>query len=121
MQSLAHYRQKISEKGIAEIIAGRWRWYKIALQMDNWVIGRLVEIAGNTVTIDGIKLSVDNPLVSTRHKSTLYFGIYEVGEHKLSQQHIDRTLPTVEIGGSIGGIACANKSHSLKAGSARRR
>ena len=106
VKSLSHYRQKLAEKGLIGIIAGRLRWYKIAFQMDNWVIGKLIELAGNKVTVDGITLSVDNPLVTTRHKSSMYFGIYEIPERELAKRYIDPSLPTVEIGGSIGGVAC---------------
>jgi FkbM family methyltransferase len=105
-KSLSHYRQQLAEKGLSGIVAARWCWYKQAFQMDNWVIGKLVELTGNKVTVQGVTLSVDNPLISTRHKSSLYFGIYEIPERELAQRHIDRTLPVVEIGGSIGGVAC---------------
>lgn len=57
----------------------------------------MVELTGNTVRLDDITLSVDNPLVTTRHKSTLYFGIYEVGERELTKRFIDRSIPTIEI------------------------
>jgi len=103
---LSHYRQKLTEKGISGIIVGRWRWYKQAFEMDNWVIGKLIELSGNKVTVDGITLSVDNPLVTTRHKSSLYFGIYEIPERELARRYVDPSLPLVEIGGSIGGVAC---------------
>src|SRR5664279_318989 len=74
--------------------------------MDNWVIGKLVELSGNKITVQGITLAVDNPLVTTRHKSSLYFGIYEIAERELAQRYIDPSLPVVEIGGSIGGVSC---------------
>jgi len=107
MKPISHYRQRLAEKGFSGIIASRWRWYKLAFQMDNWIIGRLIELSGNRISIDGITLSVDNPLIMTRHKSTMYFGLYEVGERELAKRYIDPALPTVEIGGSIGGVACS--------------
>jgi FkbM family methyltransferase len=106
MKPLSHYRQRLAEKGVSGIIASRWRWYKTSFQMDNWVIGRLIELTGNKIKLDGIKLYVDNPLVNTRLKSTLYFGIYEIEERALIKRYVDSTLPTVEIGASIGGVAC---------------
>jgi FkbM family methyltransferase len=106
MKSLVHYRAKLRDRGVGELIAGRLRWYQQSLQIDNWWIGRYVELTGNRVDLDGVTLSLDNPLVTTRHKSTIYFGIYEVGERQLTKRFIDRSLPTVEIGGSIGGVAC---------------
>jgi FkbM family methyltransferase len=101
-----HYRQRLTEKGLSGIIGSRWRWYKQAFQMNNWVIGKLIELCGNKITIQGITLCVDNPLVTTRHKSSLYFGMYEISERRLAQLYIDPSLPIIEVGGSIGGVAC---------------
>lgn len=104
--SLAYYRQQLHDKGIGQIIMGRLRAYKQSFQMNNWFIGKLIELTGNEVNLDGVRLNVDNPLVLTKYKSTLYFGIYEVAERELSKRYIDRSLPTVEIGASIGGVSC---------------
>ena len=106
MQTLTHYHTKLRDKGISKIIAGRFAWYKLRFQMDNWFVGRLVEWSGNRINLNGVTLSVENPLVSTRHKGSMYFGIYKSAERELSAKFIDRSLPTVEIGGSIGGVSC---------------
>ena len=106
MANIAHYRQKLQDRGISDLIAGRLRWWKQRFQMDNWLVGRLVELTGNKVNIDGIRLSVDNPLIPTHQKSTLYFGIYEGAERSFATKYLDRSLPTVEIGGSIGAVSC---------------
>lgn len=106
LESASHYRQKLREKGLGGVVAGRWRWYKSRLEMDNWLVGRIIELAGNRIEVDGVTLSVDNPLIDTRHKSSIYFGFYEMGERELTKRYIDRELPTVEVGGSIGGLAC---------------
>lgn len=106
MKSIRHYSRKIAEHGFIDLILRRLSWYKLRLQMDNWYIGRLVELFGNRVRLQGISLTVDNPLVTTRHKGSIYFGIYEIEERKLSSKYIDRSIPTVELGGSIGGVAC---------------
>lgn len=103
---LEGYRRKLNEKGVAEIIKGRFRWYKQSFQMDNWLIGRMVELFGNKIALDGIRLSLDNPLIQTRHKSTIYFGLYEVEERAMAKRFLDPALPLIEIGGSIGGVAC---------------
>jgi hypothetical protein len=85
MKRLSHYRRKLADKGLSGIVAGRWRWYKAIFQTDNWLIGKFIEIACNRITIQkDVILSVDNPLVSTRHKSSIYFGIYEIGERALA-------------------------------------
>ena len=104
---LARYRRKLREQGLRQIIMGRLQWYKLRVQMDNWFVGKLVELFGNRVKVHGVSISVDNPLVTTHHKSTLFFGIYEVPEFELSRRHLDFSLPTIELGASIGGVACA--------------
>lgn len=104
--TLSHYRTKLAEKGFSEIVAGRLRWYKQAFQMNNWFVGRMVELTGNRINLDGVSLSVDNPLVKTAHKGSIYFGIYEISERRLSKLFIDRSLPIIEIGASIGGVSC---------------
>lgn len=104
---LARYQRKLREKGLRQIIMGRLRWYKLQFQMNNWFVGKLVELFGNRVKAHGVTISVDNPLVTPRDKSTLFFGIYEVPEFELSRRYLDFSLPTIELGASIGGIACA--------------
>jgi FkbM family methyltransferase len=103
---LHRWRRRLREKGLLKIITGRLRWYWLAFRMDNWFIGRLVELGGNHVKLHGLDVSVDNPLISTRHKSTLYFGIYETAEIELASRYLDPDRPTVELGGSIGVVAC---------------
>src|ERR1700688_2410553 len=49
--------------------------------VDNrWLIGRLVEIGGNRVDVDGLTFSLDNPLIRTRDKSTVCLGLHEASE-----------------------------------------
>ena len=103
---LRRWRRKLHEKGLRRIITGRLQWYWLEFRMDNWLIGRLVELGGNHVKLHGLDVSVDNPLISTRHKSTLYFGLYETAEIELARRYLDPDRPTVELGGSIGVVAC---------------
>lgn len=110
-KTLSHYRRKLTEKGFGGIIAGRLRWYSQATAHSffltkNWLIGRFVELSGNEIVLDGVRLCVDNPLIKTGDKGPMYLGVYEIGERKLTRRYIDPRLPTVEIGGSIGGVAC---------------
>ena len=106
MNALAYYQQKLREKGVRQIIAGRLRWYWLEFRLNNWLVGRYVELTGNAVFLDDVVLCVENPLINTRQKGTIYFGNYEIGERKLTKRFIDCSLPTIEIGGSIGGVGC---------------
>ncbi len=56
LKSLTHYQRRLAEKGVGGIIASRWRWYKQSFQMNNWLIGRLIELTGNKITVDGVTL-----------------------------------------------------------------
>lgn len=102
----SRYWTKLQRKGLSEIIRDRLRWYRVRFEMDNWVVGKAVELTGNRIRLHGLTFNVDNPLVSTRHKSTLFFGRYEVDELELARQLLDSALPLVELGGSIGVVAC---------------
>jgi FkbM family methyltransferase len=100
------YRSKLRQKGLRVIVRDRLRWYRLRFEMDNWLVGKAVELTGNRVRMHGLKFSVDNPLVTTRHKSTLFFGRYEIDEVELARRYLDPDLPLVELGGSIGVVAC---------------
>src|SRR6267143_2806887 len=70
------------------------------------LVGRLVELAGNQVTIEALHFSVDNPLITTRQKGLLDVGLHETGEIALACRYIVADLPVVELGGGIGVVSC---------------
>ena len=70
------------------------------------VAGRLVELGGNMVTIEGMNFSVDNPLITTRDKGRLDAGLHEAGEIGLARRTLLPELPVVELGGGIGVVSC---------------
>lgn len=70
------------------------------------VIGRLVEVCGNRVTLDGLTFSVGNPLITAREKGLLYLGLHESQEIALVRQHLVAELPVIELGGGIGVVSC---------------
>ena len=70
------------------------------------LVGRLVELGGNQVTIEGLHFSVDNPLITTRQKGLLDVGLHETGEIALACRYIVADLPVVELGGGIGVVSC---------------
>jgi len=114
MKSLAHYAERIRTKGIVSALSGKYRHAVVALMLNNRLaartidgIGRAVELTGNTIKIRGSRFSVESPLISARHKGMIYLGLYENAELDLSARYLDRLLPTIEIGGAIGAVACA--------------
>jgi FkbM family methyltransferase len=102
---LRRWSRRLHEEGLAKIIGRRWRWYKNRFCMDNRRIGRYVELRGNRVRLPGVSIPVDNPLITTPQKSTLYFGLYELNEIELIRHHLDPALPVIELGASIGVVS----------------
>lgn len=96
---------KFRKKGIRLIVRDRVRWYRLRIEVNNWFVGKGVELTGNRVRMHGLRFDVDNPLVSIRYKGTLFFGRYEIEEIALVRRYVDPGLPVVELGGSIGVVA----------------
>lgn len=91
-------------KGINEALQERLASYKHTA--GDWWAGKLVEIRGNKVVIDGCAFSVNNQAISTSRKSEFLFNRYEEQERDALQKFLDPALPVVEFGGSIGVVAC---------------
>ncbi len=70
------------------------------------LVGRLVELGGNRVSIEGLDFSVDNTLITTREKGRLDVGLHERGEIALARRYVLTDLPVVELGGGIGIVSC---------------
>jgi FkbM family methyltransferase len=98
--------RKISQEGFVAPIKRRLGWYRSRLQVENRTVGRLVEIFGNRVRMDGLRYSVDSPLISTPRKSTLYFGLHEMDERALVKSWIDGRFAVIEFGGGLGVVSC---------------
>jgi FkbM family methyltransferase len=105
-EAINKYTEKLCREGIATILARRYRWYRSWLMIHNTTVGKLVELTGNRVWIDGFKFSVDCPEVSRAHKSTLWFGLHEIEERALLHRHLPAGFPVVELGGGLGVISC---------------
>jgi len=91
------FRQKIS---------GRLSWYKARFQVNNPIVGRLVELLGNRIRIDGLNYSVASPQITTGHKSTLAFGLHEMEERELIRRWMPSDIPILEFGGGLGVVSC---------------
>jgi FkbM family methyltransferase len=104
---LSRWARKLRDIGPLTLLKRRLAWYKRRFQKENWLVGRYVELSGNKVTIRGQRFFVDNPLIETRRKSWMYFGIYELSELDFVERYIDRADAVIEVGGSIGVVSCA--------------
>lgn len=85
--------------------ASRWadRWLR---GLDNPWLGRLIELRGDIVHIEGCDFSVRSPAIGTDVKSRFLFGRYEKPERMALKQFLDPALPVVEFGAAIGVVAC---------------
>ena len=113
MNSLSHYFERLHRDGLATILKRKldYRWGQF--RVDNYTVGRLVELTGNKVWIEGLKFSVNCPDITTRHKSTIFFGLHEIEERALLNRWLPADLPIVEIGGGLGVVSClANRKLS---------
>ena len=73
---------------------------------DNPVLGRFVELRGNRARIDGCTFTLDTPAIPTGLKALFLFDRYERAERDALRRHLDASLPVVELGGSLGVVAC---------------
>jgi FkbM family methyltransferase len=70
-----------------------------------WV-GLLVVWGGNVVRIDSCTFLVSHPAIRTATKSLFLLGGYEKAERDILKRYLDTSLPVIELGGSIGVVAC---------------
>jgi FkbM family methyltransferase len=90
----------------AALVAALARWLDRSGLHARSVIGRLVEVCGDRVTLEDLTFSVGNPLITTREKGQLYLGLHESQEIALLHQYLIAELPVIELGGGIGVVSC---------------
>jgi FkbM family methyltransferase len=78
---------------------------------DNWLIGKVGELRGNRVTLDGCQFNLDFPAIATAQKSTFFIGNYEVKERIAVQKIPNEGLPIIELGGGVGVVSCVTSKH----------
>jgi FkbM family methyltransferase len=75
------------------------------LDEESVLLGRLVELRGDRVRVDGATFNVRHPSITTRQKCWFLFDRYEAGEREAVRRFLDPSLPVLELGGSIGIVA----------------
>jgi FkbM family methyltransferase len=75
--------------------------------------GKIFERMGNKSKIDGVMISLDNPYIATKNKGALWKGIYEAPERRLFYRYFPLDLPVIELGASVGVLACVTNSKLL--------
>lgn len=99
--------RRVVDPMLGEERSRRLRGHAWRLACNNWYMGKYIELRGNVVNFRGLKIALDNPAIATRSKSSFLMGSYENDEIAFAQTHLIRSLPTVELGASIGVVACA--------------
>jgi FkbM family methyltransferase len=82
--------------------SGLYNWWL----SDHWSLGKLVELKGNKVQIDGLQFIVNSPAIKTELKSRFLLNRYEKEEREAIKIYFDPNLPVIELGGCIGVISC---------------
>jgi len=83
MPTVDHYRSTLRDRGFC--LRSKHVWLvQIKLSNGQPLSRTFCRLTGDRVRIDGVTLSVDNPLVTTRRKGSLFFGIYEIAERYLA-------------------------------------
>jgi FkbM family methyltransferase len=79
-------------------------------QQEHWWVGLMVVLRGNVVSVDGCTFGVSHPAIATATKSLLLLGGYERAERDILKEYLNRTRPVIELGGSIGVVACVTNT-----------
>lgn len=79
---------------------------RVWFQQEHWWVGLIVALRGNVVKLDSCVFRVSHPAIATATKSLFFFGTYERPEREIVKKYLNRTHPVVELGGSIGIVAC---------------
>jgi hypothetical protein len=105
-KKLRSVRRRYREKGLASVIALYPRRFYRWAQSHDYLWGRLVELRGNEISVEGLTFSVNSIAISRKRKASFVFDRYEKPERLAIKQFLDPSLPVVEFGGSIGVVAC---------------
>jgi len=92
--------------GLAGRLGAAWRGLR---SRPGWhrLLAGAIALRGQRVGCRGLTISVANPTIGPREKAMLFHGRYERARLDLALRRLDPGLPTVELGGSIGLVACA--------------
>src|SRR6202035_505142 len=69
-------------------------------------VGSWAERFGNRARVDGLSFHLDNRLLLGYFKGTIVANAYEEDERKVISKHLTGDEPVIELGASIGVVAC---------------
>ena len=76
------------------------------LVYDNRVLGLLVELKGNRVSIGGVHIDVSDDCIGKGIKGRFALGVYERPEIESIERDLDRSTPVIELGACLGVVSC---------------
>jgi FkbM family methyltransferase len=101
----------LRRQGIGAVWVRAGWYYRRWRTSDNWWLGRLVELRGNIGRLDGCTFDLSHPAIGTAQKAGFFWGNYEDGERQALRHIPADGLPVIELGGSIGAMACVSSRH----------
>jgi FkbM family methyltransferase len=75
-------------------------------QREHWWAGAIVVLRGDLVGLESCTFRVRHPAITTSMKSPFLLGGYERAERDILKQYLNPAIGVVELGGSVGVIAC---------------
>ena len=75
-------------------------------QREHWWVGLIVVMRGDVVAVESCSFCVRHPAITTSMKSPFFLGGYERTERALLKEYLNRTIGVIELGGSVGVLAC---------------
>ena len=91
----------IADAAAARLLGGVHRW----CCRDHELLGRVVELRGNWVRLDGCLFDVSHPEIPRALRARLLQGRYEYSERQLLKHWLNPKSPVIELGGGIGVVS----------------
>ncbi len=73
---------------------------------DTWLLGKVIELRGNTGHLDGATFYLDSPYIATRLKSRFLLRTWEIEARSLIKEYLPYDVPLIEFGSCIGVVSC---------------
>ncbi len=78
----------------------------IRLLEDRWLLGKWVELKGDSEKLDGCTFDLSHANIATFLKSRFLLNSWEEESRYLFKKHMPKDMPLVEFGASIGIVSC---------------
>jgi len=83
-----------------------FKYFLFRILEDKWLFGKLIELRGNTGSLEGSSFFLDSPYITTRLKSRFLLQTWEVEARYLMNKYLPNDLPLIEFGSNMGVVSC---------------